>query len=107
MEISTTHEIAGKRITKNIGVVTGNYLSSRPIGKEIAAGLKGLVGRDNEDYGSILQKARAEALHKLEQQASKLGANAIVGVEFRTEIIMGGVTAEFLAYGTAVEVVDA
>ena len=73
------------------------------MGKDIIAGLRNIVGGEVTEYAKLLAESREQALDRMEAQAKELGANAIVGLQFQTSVIMGG-AAEMMAYGTAVVV---
>lgn len=101
--IVTTHSVPGKNITKTLGLVRGNTIRARHLGKDIIAGLRNIVGGEVTEYAKLLAESREQALDRMEAQAKELGANAIVGLQFQTSVIMGG-AAEMMAYGTAVVV---
>ena len=101
--IVTTHSVPGKNITKTLGLVRGNTIRARHLGKDIIAGLRNIVGGEVTEYAKLLAESREQALDRMEAQAKELGANAIVGLKFQTSVIMGG-AAEMMAYGTAVVV---
>ena len=101
MIITTSDTIEGKTITKTIGMVKGNTIRARHIGKDITAGLKTLVGGEISEYTKLMAESREQAIDRMIQDARRVGANAIIGVRFTTSVIMGG-SAELLAYGTAV-----
>lgn len=103
MLISTTPNIEGKKINRTLGLVRGNTIRARWFGRDIAAGLKHLVGGEIKSYTTMLSNAREEALNRMVKEAEKLGANAIVSIRFTTSMVMGG-AAEILVYGTAVVV---
>ncbi len=105
MIISTTDEIPGKKSVKMLGLVRGNTIRARHLGKDIMAGLKNLVGGEIYEYTKLMAESREQALDRMAEEAERLGANAIVGVRFTTSMIMGA-AAELLAYGTAVIVED-
>jgi len=105
MMIVTTPTIPGKRIKITHGLVRGNTIRARHIGKDIGAALKNLVGGEIKAYGELLEQSREEALRRMMDDADELGANAVVSVRFATSVVMGG-AAEMLAYGTAVTVED-
>jgi uncharacterized protein YbjQ (UPF0145 family) len=94
-------EIPGKRIIKTLGLVRGNTIRARHIGRDIMAMLRGIVGGEIVDYTKMIAEAREQALDRMETEAEKLGANAIVAVRFGTAEMMTA-AAEILAYGTAV-----
>ena len=101
--IVTTHSVPGKNITKTLGLVRGNTIRARHLGKDIIASLRNIVGGEVTEYAKLLAESREQALDRMEAQAKELGANAIVGPQFQTSVIMGA-AAEMMAYGTAVVV---
>lgn len=103
--IATTHEIAGKKIVKTIGLVKGNTIRARHLGHDFMAGLKNMVGGEISDYTKMIAECREEALDRMLAEARSNGANAVVGVRFATSEMMEH-AAELLAYGTAVVVED-
>lgn len=105
MLITTTHEIAGKRIVKTIGLVRGNTIRARNLGSDFMAGLKNMIGGEIGEYTKMIAECREEALDRMVVQARENGANAVVGVRFATSEMMDH-AAELLAYGTAVIVED-
>ena len=105
MIVTTIHEIPGKRIVEVLGIVRGNTVRARHIGKDILAALKNVVGGEIEEFTKLMAEAREQALDRMAEQARALGANAVVGVRFTTSFIMQN-AAEILAYGTAVRVED-
>lgn len=102
MIIVTTNEIKGKNIKEVLGLVKGNTVRARWLGRDIAAGLKHLVGGEIKSYSEMLDKARDEAISRMQAQAKKKGADAVIGVRITTADVMQG-SAEILAYGTAVK----
>jgi uncharacterized protein YbjQ (UPF0145 family) len=105
MITSTTETITGKKIVRTLGLVRGNTIRARHIGRDILAVLRNIVGGEIHDYTKLLAESREQALDRMEADAQRLGANAIVGLRFGTSMLMGG-AAELLAYGTAVVVED-
>jgi uncharacterized protein YbjQ (UPF0145 family) len=103
MEISNTEGIPGKRIVEFYGVVSGNTVRAKHIGRDIMAGLKNIVGGELAGYTELLQDSRNEATQRMMDQARSMGANAVVNVRFATSSIAQG-AAELFAYGTAVRV---
>jgi uncharacterized protein YbjQ (UPF0145 family) len=101
MIVVTTDEVAGRRIARSLGLVRGNSVRARHIGRDIIAGLKNIVGGEVHEYTKLLAESREQALDRMVNEARGLGANAIVGSRFITSQIANGV-AELLAYGTAV-----
>jgi uncharacterized protein YbjQ (UPF0145 family) len=103
MIISTTETVNGKYPKKILGIVKGNTIRARWFGRDIAAGLKTIVGGEIKSYTKLLDDARNEALDRMIEEARKLGADAVVMVRFGTSDVMRG-SAEILAYGTAVKI---
>ena len=101
MIVVTSETIAGKTIKETLGVVRGNTIRARHLGKDIKAGLRHLIGGEITEYTKLLGESREQAIDRMIQNAAEMGANAIVAVRFTTSTIMGG-AAELLAYGTAV-----
>jgi len=101
MIITTTETISGKKVVKTLGLVKGNTIRARHLGRDIVAGFRNIVGGEIVEYTKMLAESREQALDRMQEEAEKLGANAIVGMRFITASIMGG-AAELLAYGTAV-----
>jgi len=100
--ISTTDEVPGKKVAVILGVVRGNTVRSRNIGRDIGAGLKSIVGGEIKSYTDMISQARDEAFNRMINAAIEKGADAVVNVRFMTSSIMTG-AAELLAYGTAVK----
>jgi len=105
MIIATSEQIAGKKIIKTLGMVRGNTIRARHIGKDIVAALKNLVGGEISEYTKLMGESREQSLDRMIDDAERLGANAIISVRFTTSMLMGG-AAELLAYGTAVIIDD-
>ncbi len=103
MMIVTTPTIAGKRIVLTHGLVRGNTIRARHLGKDIGAVFKNMVGGEIKAYGELLEESREEALDRMMADAKALGANAVVSVRIATSVVMGG-AAEMMAYGTAVTI---
>lgn len=103
MLLSTTDEIFGKKVVKHLGLVKGNTIRARHIGRDIVAGLRNIVGGEVVEYTKLLAEAREQALDRMLEEAGRLGANAVVGLRFTTAEVMQH-AAEILAYGTAVVV---
>jgi uncharacterized protein YbjQ (UPF0145 family) len=104
MIVVNTETVPGYRITEVKGLVQGNTIRAKHLGRDIGAGLKNLVGGELRGYTELLTEARREALERMLQQASDLGANAVVNVRFTTSSVAAG-AAELYAYGTAVAVI--
>jgi len=101
MIVTTSAQIEGKAIARTIGLVKGNTIRARHIGKDIMAGLRGIVGGEISEYTKMMAQAREEAIARMVENAEKEGANAIVSMRFTTSMIMQNAS-EILAYGTAV-----
>jgi uncharacterized protein YbjQ (UPF0145 family) len=104
MIVVNTETIAGFRITEIKGIVQGNTVRAKHAGRDIAAGLKNLVGGELKGYTELLTESRRQAIERMMAQAQQLGANAVVNVRFTTSAVTAG-AAELYAYGTAVVVV--
>ena len=102
MILSTTDTIPGKEIYEIIGIARGSTVRARNVGRDIFAGLKNIVGGEISEYTQLQAESREQALHRLVQDAERLGADAVVNIRLTTAMIMQG-TAEILAYGTAVK----
>lgn len=97
----TTDEIPGHEIVEVVGMVRGNSIRARHVGRDIMAAFRNLAGGEITDYTKMLAQSREQALDRMADQARTLGATAVVGVRFTTSTVMQG-AAEMLAYGTAV-----
>ena len=102
MIVVTASQIAGREITDTLGMVKGNTIRAKHIGKDILAGLRSIVGGEIKEYTEALNEAREEAIRRMIKDAEKLGADAIIEVRFTTSQVMAG-AAELLVYGTAVK----
>jgi|TARA_B100001971_G_C18238136_1_gene568813 uncharacterized protein YbjQ (UPF0145 family) len=102
MIITTTQTISGKEISQTLGMVKGNTIRAKHIGKDILAGLKSIIGGEIKQYTEAMSDAREEAIERMTNQAQELGADAIVSVRFTTSQVMPN-AAELLVYGTAVK----
>ncbi len=105
MIIVTSEQIAGKKINKTLGLVRGNTIRARHLGKDIMAGMRAIVGGEIHEYAKLMAESREQSLDRMRAEATSLGANAVVAVKFTTSVMMGG-AAELLAIGTAVIVED-
>jgi uncharacterized protein YbjQ (UPF0145 family) len=101
--VTTTFELPGHRVVRNLGVVRGIVVRSRSILGTIGAGLQTIVGGNISIYSDLCEQTRNESFALMLEHAAKLGANALIGVRYDATEIMDGVT-EVLAYGTAVVV---
>ena len=102
MTITTTGEIEGRRVTENLGLVRGNTIRARFIGRDIMAVFRALAGGEIGEYTKMLAEAREQAIDRMIEEAESLGADAIITARFQTSMIMSG-AAEIMCYGTAVK----
>lgn len=105
MLISNIEVVPGKKVIEHLGLVQGSTVRAKHAGKDILAGLKNIFGGELSGYTELLQESREEALQRMTEQASAIGANAVINVRFSTSAIAAGAS-EILAYGTAVRVED-
>ena len=99
----TTPNVPGKTVVRTLGLVRGNTIRARHVGKDIMAAMRNLVGGEVTEYAKLLAESREQALDRMVEQAEALDANAVIGLQFQTSVVMGG-AAEMMAYGTAVVV---
>ncbi len=103
MIIVTTPDITGMRIVRTLGLVRGNTIRARHVGKDILAIFRNLAGGEIHEYTKMMAESREQAIDRLVEDAESLDANAVVGLRFQTSMIQAG-AAEMLCYGTAVVV---
>ena len=103
MIIVTSEAIPGQRIVKTLGIVRGNTVRARHVGKDIMAGLRNIVGGEIHEYAKLIAERREQSIDRMSTEAESLGANAIIATRFTTSMIAQG-AAELLAVGTAVVV---
>jgi len=103
--ITTTPDIHGKRVVRTLGLVRGNTIRSRHLGRDLLAVFRNVVGGEISEYTKLLAEAREQALDRMVEEAASLGANAVINVRFSTSEVMAG-AAELMVYGTAVVVED-
>lgn len=101
MIVVNTETIPGKEIAEVLGLVRGNTIRAKHIGKDIMAGLRNIVGGELLEYTEMISESREEALNRMIAEAEKLKADAVVNVRFTTSQVASA-AAEILAYGTAV-----
>jgi uncharacterized protein YbjQ (UPF0145 family) len=101
MIVVNTEFVTGREITEILGMVRGNTIRAKHLGKDIMAGLRNIVGGELSEYTEMISEAREEALNRMVAEAEKLKADAIINVRFTTSAVAGG-AAEILVYGTAV-----
>lgn len=102
MIVVNTDFVPGHQIRETLGMVRGSTIRAKHIGKDIMAGLRTLVGGEIKEYSEMLVESRSESMRRMEAQAEKLGADAVINVRFVTSQVMAG-AAELLSYGTAVK----
>ncbi len=102
MLLVNREQITGREIEKDLGLVRGNTIRARHVGKDIMAGLRNIIGGEVKEYTEMISEAREEALKRMAKEAEDLNADAVVNIRFTTSQVMGG-AAEILAYGTAVK----
>jgi uncharacterized protein YbjQ (UPF0145 family) len=102
MMITPSATVAGHRITQTLGLVRGNTIRARNIGRDILAGLRNIVGGEVTEYTKMMAESREQALDRMMEEAGKIDADAIVNVRFATSYVMGSAS-EILAYGDAVK----
>ncbi len=102
MIIVNTDFIQGKEIVETLGIVRGNTIRAKHIGKDIVAGLRQLVGGELKEYTEMLTEARKESMQRMTTEAKALGADGIINVRYTTSQVMAS-AAEILVYGTAVK----
>lgn len=103
MIITNIETVPGKMIVDHFGLVSGSTIRAKHVGRDLMASLKNLVGGELKGYTELLQESRKQALVRMIEEASKLGANAVVNVRFSTSSVAQG-AAELYVYGTAVRV---
>ncbi len=102
MIVTTTDFVPGKEVGEILGIARGSTVRARHVGRDIFAGLKNLVGGEIDEYTKLQAQSREEAMYRLNKDAERLGADAVINLRLTTAMIMQG-TAEILAYGTAVK----
>ncbi len=102
MIVVSTEEVPGREITEALGLVRGNAVRARAIGRDITATLKNIVGGELSEYSNLLQDTREQATQRMISEAASMGADAVLSVRYTTAAVASG-AAEILAYGTAVK----
>jgi uncharacterized protein YbjQ (UPF0145 family) len=102
MIISTQDRLDDREIAQTLGLVRGNTIRARHMGRDIMAGLRTIIGGEIKEYTKMLAESREQALDRMIAEAQSKGADAILGARFTTSAVMQG-AAELLAYGTAVK----
>ncbi|OYR39655.1 hypothetical protein DJ82_09150 [Halorubrum sp. Ib24] len=101
MELSNTESIAGKEVIETLGLVRGNTVRARNVGRDITQGLRNLAGGELKGYTELMTDARDQAQDRMIEEAEALGADGVINVRYTTSSIADS-GAEILAYGTAV-----
>ena len=101
MIIATSERIEGKNITSTVGMFKGSTIRARHVGRDIVAGLRGIVGGEITEYTKMMAESREQAIQRMIEDAERQGANAVVGMRFTTSMVMQNAS-EILAYGTGV-----
>ena len=102
MIVVTTETVPGREVTEVLGLVRGNAVRAKNIGRDIMAGLKNIVGGELGAYSELMQEAREQATQRMISEAESWGADAVVNLRYNTSAIANA-AAEILAYGTAVK----
>ena len=102
MIITNTDYVPGREVSQILGLVRGNTIQAKGIGKDMVAGFRNIIGGEIKEYTEMLSEAREIALKRMEEKAQKMGADAVINVRFMTSSVMAA-AAEILAYGTAVK----
>lgn len=105
MILTNTDSIPSKYIDKSLGLVKGNVIQAKHIGKDIIAGFRQVVGGEIKEYTEMFTEAREVAQKRMIDKAEELNADAIINIRFMTSMVMTG-AAEILVYGTAVKLSD-
>ncbi len=104
MIVTTTDEIPGKKY-EILGIVQGNMIQTKNIGRDFTQGMKSLVGGELKSYVDMVNESRATATKRMIEQANSIGADAIVGMRYTSSTVAAG-AAEVLAFGTAVKFIE-
>ncbi len=105
MIVVTTDFVTGKKIVKMLGLVRGNSIRCRHMGKDILAGFRNIVGGEVPEYTKMMAESREQSIDRMVAEAKSLGANAVIEINFSTSMMMTS-AAEILVYGTAVVLED-
>lgn len=102
MIITTTEQVPGHTVAQILGIARGSSIRAKHLGKDVITALRNIVGGELKEYGELLVETRKQSLDRMQLQAERMGADAVVNVRFETSQVMAG-AAELLAYGTAVK----
>lgn len=101
MIVVTTPDVPGMKVVEVLGLVRGNTIRSRHVGRDILAVMRNIAGGEVREYTKMMAEAREQAIDRMVEEAQAMGADAILAMRFQTAEVMSG-AAEMLAYGTAV-----
>ncbi|MSR36964.1 MAG: YbjQ family protein [Gemmatimonadetes bacterium] len=101
MILVTTDSVPGRGIARVLGMVRGNTIRARHVGKDIIAHLRNAAGGEIHEYTKMMAEAREQSIDRMTEEAAALGADAVIAVRFQTSEVMKG-AAEMMCYGTAV-----
>jgi uncharacterized protein YbjQ (UPF0145 family) len=101
MIVTTTESLPGRRVVRTLGLVRGNTIRARHLGRDVQAIIRNIAGGEVREYTKMMAESREQAIDRMTEEAERLGANAVVGVRFVTSMVMTGAS-EILCYGTAV-----
>ncbi len=99
--LTNLEKVPGRDIIKHLGLVQGNTVRAKHIGRDIASGLKNIVGGELHAYTELLTDSRQQAVDRMTETARSMGANAVVNIRFSTSSVAAGAS-ELYVYGTAV-----
>ena len=102
MIVTTQDKVENRTISQTLGVVSGQSIRARHVGKDILAGLRNLVGGEITEYSKLMAESRQQAMDRMVKAAQEKGADAIVGIRFTTAMLQAGAS-EIFIYGTAVK----
>ena len=105
MIVASTDFITNKKIVEVLGMVKGNVIQAKHIGKDIVASFRQIIGGEIKEYTEMFSEAREISLKRMIDKASEMDADAIINVRFMTSMVMNG-AAEIMVYGTAVKIKD-
>jgi len=105
MLIVSSPNVPGKKIVKTLGLVKGNTIRARHIGKDILAVFRNIVGGEIHEYTKLMAESREQAIDRMTESAEQMGANAVISVSSTTSMISQG-AAELMVFGTAVVIAD-
>ena len=105
MILVSSPSVPGKKIVKTLGLVKGNTIRARHIGKDVLAVFRNIVGGEIHEYTKLMAESREQATDRMIESAEKMGANAIISVSSTTSMISQG-AAELMVLGTAVQIED-